>query len=125
MSDSPGATERQGKPIADCPDHAASTWRGSSARVASGKISVEAGARRVQADVGDGQERGRHHPEQGFEQISDRRALAAIIDEVVANNPKSVADYRAARSAPWRARRPGDEGDARQGEPDARERDAD
>ncbi|MCL6548409.1 MAG: Asp-tRNA(Asn)/Glu-tRNA(Gln) amidotransferase subunit GatB [Alicyclobacillus sp.] len=32
--------------------------------------------------------------EHGFAQISDEGALAAIIDEVIANNPKSVEDYR-------------------------------
>lgn len=32
--------------------------------------------------------------EQGLEQISDESALAAIIDEVLKNNPKSVEDYR-------------------------------
>jgi aspartyl-tRNA(Asn)/glutamyl-tRNA(Gln) amidotransferase subunit B len=32
--------------------------------------------------------------EQGFEQISDEATLIPIIDEVIANNPKSVEDYR-------------------------------
>ncbi|MBX5436942.1 MAG: Asp-tRNA(Asn)/Glu-tRNA(Gln) amidotransferase subunit GatB [Alicyclobacillaceae bacterium] len=36
--------------------------------------------------------------EQGMEQISDEGMLAAIVDEVIANNPKSVEDYRSGKT---------------------------
>jgi aspartyl-tRNA(Asn)/glutamyl-tRNA(Gln) amidotransferase subunit B len=35
--------------------------------------------------------------EQGLRQISDERALLAAVDQVLADNPKEVADYRAGR----------------------------
>ena len=35
--------------------------------------------------------------EAGMAQISDECALAAIVDEVIANNPKSIEDYRAGK----------------------------
>lgn len=35
--------------------------------------------------------------EKGLTQISDEGAVAAVVDEVIANNPKSVADYRAGK----------------------------
>jgi aspartyl-tRNA(Asn)/glutamyl-tRNA(Gln) amidotransferase subunit B len=33
----------------------------------------------------------------GFRQITDTTALAAVVDEVIAANPKAVADYRAGK----------------------------
>lgn len=35
--------------------------------------------------------------EKGLVQISDEGAIAAIVDEIIANNPKSVEDYRAGK----------------------------
>lgn len=35
--------------------------------------------------------------ELGLEQVSDEGAIAAIVDEVLAENPQSVADYKAGK----------------------------
>jgi aspartyl-tRNA(Asn)/glutamyl-tRNA(Gln) amidotransferase subunit B len=37
--------------------------------------------------------------EKGLEQMSDSNALSAIIDQVIAENPKAVADYKGGKSS--------------------------
>ena len=55
--------------------------------------------------------------ELGLVQVSDEGAIAAAIDKVLAAEPAKVAEYRARpRQALRLLRRPGDEGDGRQGQ---------
>ena len=61
--------------------------------------------------------------ERGLVQVSDTGEIEAIIDEVIAANPKQVEQYRAGKEDAVRLlRRPGDEGFKRKSESEDRQR---
>lgn len=62
--------------------------------VASDRISLKQGRDVFKAMCESGKDASQLIAELGLEQISDEGALVAIIDQVIANNPKSVEDYR-------------------------------
>ncbi|MFO2549374.1 Asp-tRNA(Asn)/Glu-tRNA(Gln) amidotransferase subunit GatB [Alicyclobacillus cycloheptanicus] len=61
--------------------------------VASGKISLKQGREVFKAMCETGKDAPTLIAELGMEQISDESALAAMVEEAIANNPKSVEDY--------------------------------
>lgn len=67
------------------------------AEVSSGKISLKQGRDLFKSMCETGKSAAVLIQEQGLEQISDESVLAALIDEVIANNPKSVEDYRSGK----------------------------
>lgn len=67
------------------------------AEVASGKISLKQARDVFKLMCDTGKDAKTIIAEQGMEQISDESALAKIIEEVIANNPKSVEDYRSGK----------------------------
>jgi aspartyl-tRNA(Asn)/glutamyl-tRNA(Gln) amidotransferase subunit B len=64
------------------------------AEVASGKISIKQAREVFKVMTETGKDASTLIAELGMEQISDEGALVAIVDEVIAANPKSVEDYR-------------------------------
>lgn len=62
--------------------------------VAADRISLKQGRDVFKAMCESGKDASQLIAELGLEQISDEGALVAIIDQVIANNPKSVEDYR-------------------------------
>ncbi len=83
----------QGKSVANSPvspEHLAELI----AQVTSGKISTKQARDVFKLMCDTGKTAVSVISEQGMEQISDESALAAIIDEVIRNNPKSVEDYQ-------------------------------
>ncbi|WP_062309842.1 Asp-tRNA(Asn)/Glu-tRNA(Gln) amidotransferase subunit GatB [Alicyclobacillus sendaiensis] len=93
MSDVSGALNAEGKSFAECPirpEHLA----GLIGEIASGKISSKQAREVFKLMWETGKSAAEIIKEKGFEQISDPAQLQPIIDEVVANNPKSVADYK-------------------------------
>jgi aspartyl-tRNA(Asn)/glutamyl-tRNA(Gln) amidotransferase subunit B len=62
--------------------------------VASGKISIKQGRDVFKIMCETGKDADVVIREQGLEQISDESALVGIVEEVIANNPKSVQDYQ-------------------------------
>lgn len=64
------------------------------AEVSSGKISIKQAREVFKLMCQTGKDAKLIIAEQGMEQISDESALTQIIDEVLANNPKSVEDYQ-------------------------------
>ncbi|GMA57981.1 hypothetical protein GCM10025858_24840 [Alicyclobacillus sacchari] len=92
MSDILGALNSEGKSFAECPispDHLA----GLISEIASGKISSKQGREVFKAMWETGKSAAAIIKEQGMEQISDVSVLGPILDEVIAKNEKSVADY--------------------------------
>ena len=60
---------------------------------------------------------------EGLKQISDSGALAKIVDEVIAANPKQVAEYKSGQGGGAEVPgRPGDESQPRPGQPGGGER---
>ncbi|WP_206830244.1 Asp-tRNA(Asn)/Glu-tRNA(Gln) amidotransferase subunit GatB [Alicyclobacillus fructus] len=93
MSDVSGALNAQGKSFAECPlkpEHLA----GLIGEMASGKISSKQAREVFKLMWETGKSAAEIIKEKGFEQISDPAQLQPIIDEVVANNSKSVADFK-------------------------------
>ncbi|GMA50020.1 aspartyl/glutamyl-tRNA(Asn/Gln) amidotransferase subunit B [Alicyclobacillus contaminans] len=66
-------------------------------QVTAGKISIKQGRDVFKIMCETGKDAVTVIREQGFEQISDEGALIAIVEEAIANNPKSVEDYRAGK----------------------------
>ncbi|MCL6518145.1 Asp-tRNA(Asn)/Glu-tRNA(Gln) amidotransferase subunit GatB [Alicyclobacillus sp.] len=92
MTDVLGYVNAQGKSIAEAPVTPAQL-AGLIAEVAKGTISIKQARDVFKIMCETGKDAPTVIREHGFEQISDEGALAAIIDEVIANNPKSVQDY--------------------------------
>lgn len=93
MSDILGALNNEGKTFEDCPitpDHLA----GLISEISSGKISSKQGRDVFKSMWETGKPAQAIIQEQGMEQISDANVLGPILDEIIANNPKSVADYK-------------------------------
>lgn len=67
------------------------------AEVATGKVSLKQGRDVFKLMCESGKDAKTVIAEQGMEQISDEGALGKIIDEVIANNPKSVEDFRSGK----------------------------
>ena len=67
------------------------------AEVASGKVSLKQAREVFKLMCQTGKDAKVVIAEQGMEQISDESALTQIVDEVLANNPKSVEDYRSGK----------------------------
>ncbi|MCL6548012.1 MAG: hypothetical protein K6T30_03785, partial [Alicyclobacillus sp.] len=86
-----------GQPIQACPVSPANLT-GLMKQVEAGRISIKQ-ARDVFKLMWDtGKDAETVIREQGMEQISDESLLASIVDEVIANNPKSVEDYRSGKT---------------------------
>jgi aspartyl-tRNA(Asn)/glutamyl-tRNA(Gln) amidotransferase subunit B len=69
------------------------------ARVARGELSGTNAKEVFAAHAADGTAVAAIVEARGFRQISDASALAAVVDEVIAANPKAVADHRAGKPA--------------------------
>ncbi|MCF8563974.1 Asp-tRNA(Asn)/Glu-tRNA(Gln) amidotransferase subunit GatB [Alicyclobacillus tolerans] len=96
MTDLMGYLNGKGQEIADSPV-LPENLAGLLAEVSSGKISGKQARDVFKIMCETGKDAKTIIAEQGMEQISDESALAAIIDEVIANNPKSVEDYRSGK----------------------------
>jgi len=65
--------------------------------IADGKISVKIGKDVIREMIATGQSPEQIVEAKGLSQISDEGAIAAIVDDVIANNPKSVEDFKAGK----------------------------
>ncbi|HEY3079708.1 MAG TPA: Asp-tRNA(Asn)/Glu-tRNA(Gln) amidotransferase subunit GatB [Chloroflexota bacterium] len=63
-----------------------------------GEINRAQGVQVLETLVGSGGSARAIADARGFKQVSDEVALAALVDEAIANSPKSVADYRAGKT---------------------------
>ncbi|MFB5191724.1 Asp-tRNA(Asn)/Glu-tRNA(Gln) amidotransferase subunit GatB [Alicyclobacillus fastidiosus] len=93
MSDVLGGLNNEGKSPAECPispEHLG----GLIAEVSSGKISSKQAREVFKTMWETGKSAKEIIKEQGMEQISDVSVLGPILDEVIANNEKSVADFK-------------------------------
>ena len=68
-------------------------------RVTAGELSGTNAKEVFAAHAGDGSSVASIVDARGLRQISDASALGAVIDEVIAANPKAVADHRAGKPA--------------------------
>jgi Glu-tRNA(Gln) amidotransferase subunit E-like FAD-binding protein len=79
-----------------------------------------------QGPVRDRLDRGRRSGEiveaRGMKQVTDTGAIEKAVDEIIAANPDKVEQGQGQAHAARLVRRPGDEGDRRQGQPAGRER---
>ena len=96
MSDVLGYVNAEGLTIQQFPVKA-EQLAGLIQEIASGKISIKQGRDVFKIMCETGKDAAVVIREQGFEQISDEGALVAIVEEAIANNPKSVEDYRAGK----------------------------
>ncbi len=97
----------------------AACWRESPTRPISGKIAKEV----FESMWAEGKDADAIIEAKGLKQITDTGAIEKTIDEVMAANPKQLADYRSRqRQAVRLLRRSGDEGHRRQGQPGAGQR---
>lgn len=93
MSDILGALNNEGKTFAECPI-TPENLAGLISEISSGKISSKQGRDVFKSMWETGKSAAAIIQEQGMEQISDASVLGPILDEIIANNPKSVADYK-------------------------------
>ncbi|GLG01247.1 aspartyl/glutamyl-tRNA(Asn/Gln) amidotransferase subunit B [Alicyclobacillus hesperidum subsp. aegles] len=93
MSDILGALNSEGKTFAECPI-TPENLAGLIGEIGSGKISSKQGREVFKAMWETGKSAAAIIKEQGMEQISDVAVLGPILDEVIAHNEKSVADYK-------------------------------
>lgn len=93
MTDLLGYLNGQGKSIAESPVPP-TQLAGLIAEIDTGKVSIKQAREVFKLMCESGKGAAAVIKEQGMEQISDEGALIAIIDDVIANNPKSVEDYR-------------------------------
>ena len=63
-----------------------------------------------------------HVEARGLIQVTDMGAIEKAVDEVIAANPDKAEQAKAEARARRLVRRPGDEGDRRQGKPASRQR---
>ena len=94
-------------------------------RVTDGTVSNRAAKDVFEAMVSTGKDADTIIEEQGLRQVSDTGAIEALVDQVIADNPDKVADYRGGKNeADGLVRRPGDEGVWRQGQSESGQRGA-
>ncbi|MBV9658705.1 MAG: Asp-tRNA(Asn)/Glu-tRNA(Gln) amidotransferase subunit GatB [Verrucomicrobia bacterium] len=98
LNDLLSALASAGKSIGECPFPAASLVE-MIGLIDSGKISGKQGKEVFAEMFATGKTAGAVVKERGMEQLSDTSALEALCDQVIAANPKPVADYRGGNAA--------------------------
>ena len=92
-----GALNRAGAEIEDCPV-SADALGALIDRVTDDTISHQSANSVIQTVVSTGKDADTIIEEQGLRQVSDTGAIEALVDQVIANNPDKVADYRGGRT---------------------------
>jgi aspartyl-tRNA(Asn)/glutamyl-tRNA(Gln) amidotransferase subunit B len=98
LNDLQSALSQAGKTINDCPIPAQALDE-LVTLIDSGKISGKQGKEVFAEMFASGRPAAAIVKEKGIEQLSDTGALEAIVDDVIANNPKPAADFRAGNAA--------------------------
>ena len=92
-----GALNRAGAEIEDCPV-SADALGALIDRVTDDTISHQSANSVIQTVVSTGQEVDTIIEEEGLRQVSDTGAIEALVDQVIADNPDKVADYRGGKT---------------------------